>query len=93
MAEGLENLEKLKNYLFELRYQAAKNAPTIEWTKDDLEKVLKALKNNKARDAHGHSFELFKYGGSDLKSSMLKMFNLTKKNRKIAPSCDSYLNA
>ena len=62
MAEKLENLNTLKNYLGELRYQAAKNAPTIEWTKDDLEKVLKTLKNNKARDAHGHSFELFKYG-------------------------------
>ena len=39
---------------------------------------MKSLKNNKARDAHGHVFELFKYGGSDLKTSLLKMFNLIK---------------
>ena len=78
ISEGLENLEKLKNYLFELRYEIAKSAPVTEWSDDDLEKVLKSLKNNKARDAHGHTFELFKYGGSDLKMSILKMFNLIK---------------
>ena len=78
ISEGLEDLEKLKNYLFELRYEVAKEAPAKEWSKDDLEKVLKSLKNNKARDAHGHVFELFKYGGSDLKTSLLKMFNLIK---------------
>ena len=78
ISEGLEDLEKLKNYLFELRYEVAKEAPAKEWSKDDLDKVLKSLKNNKARDAHGHVFELFKYGGSDLKTSLLKMFNLIK---------------
>ena len=78
MTEGLEYLEKLKNYLFELRYNIAKVAPAMQWSKDDLEKVLKSLKNNKARDAHGHTFELFKHGGSDLKLSILKMFNLIK---------------
>ena len=78
MTEGLEYLEKLKNYLFEKRYNIAKEAPAMQWSKDDLEKVLKSLKNNKARDAHGHTFELFKHGGSDLKLSILKMFNLIK---------------
>ena len=78
ISEGLENLEKLKNYLFELRYEIAKSAPTTEWSEDDLEKILKSLKNNKARDAHGHTFELFKYGGKDLKISIRKMFNLIK---------------
>ena len=81
ISEGLENIEKLKNYLFDLRYETAKEAPVKEWSKDDLEKVLKSLKNNKARDAHGHTFELFKHGGSDLKMSILKMFNLIKKKQ------------
>ena len=49
---------------------------------NDLEKVLKQLKDNKARDAHGHTYELYKYGGKDLKLSMLKMFNLMKKKLK-----------
>ena len=30
---------------------------------DDLENVLKALKSNKARDAHGHTYEIYKYEG------------------------------
>ena len=81
ISEGLENLESLKNYLFELRYEIAKEAPIAEWSKDDLDKVLKSLKNNKARDAHGHIFELFKYGGSDLKCSILKMFNLVRRKQ------------
>ena len=44
----------------------------------DLEKVLKSLKNNKARDSHGHTYELFKFGGRHLKLSLLRMLNLTK---------------
>ena len=43
--------------------------------------MLKSLKNNKARDAHGHVYELFKYGGKDLKLSILKMFNLIKEKQ------------
>ena len=53
MAEGMENLEKLKEYLFKLRYENCKSKKSKEWSKDDLEKALKNLKNNKARDAHG----------------------------------------
>ena len=39
---------------------------------DDLGKVLKVSKSNKARYAHGHVYELFKRGGQALKSSLLK---------------------
>ena len=49
-----------------------------------LKKVLKTLKNGKARDAHGHMYELFKNGGNDLKLSLLKLFNLVK-NEQIYP--------
>ena len=51
----------------------------------DLETVLKKLKNNKARDAHGHVYELYKHAGNDLKASMLRMFNLMKR-KQIYPS-------
>ena len=34
------------------------------------------MKNNKARDAHGHVYEIFKFGGDYLKDSQIKMFNM-----------------
>ena len=54
MSEDLEELKSLKEYLFSIRRQLAKREVSENWTLDDLEKVLKGLKNNKARDAHGH---------------------------------------
>ena len=47
----------------------------------DLEKVLRSLKNGKARDPHGHIYELYKYGGEDLKVSLLKFFNRIKREQ------------
>jgi 6-pyruvoyl-tetrahydropterin synthase len=43
------------------------------------------MKNNKARDAHGHVYEPFKFGGKDLKDSMVRMFNIIKKKKKEYP--------
>ena len=81
MAPGLENLEKLKEYLFNLRYENCKNKKSKDWSEDDFNKALKALKNNKARDAHGHIYEIFKYGGADLKGSMIKMYNKIRESQ------------
>ena len=47
IAPGLENLEKMKNYLFKLRYEISKLATVKEWSEDDLEEVLKTLKTTK----------------------------------------------
>ena len=46
-------------------------------TMADLEKALSNLKNNKSRDFEGLINEIFKTNviGSDLKQSLLKMFN------------------
>ena len=60
---------------------SCKTKKTIEWNSDDLEKSLKSMKNNKARDAHGHVYEIFKFGGDDLKDSLLKMLNNIKKKQ------------
>ena len=60
-----------------------------DWTLQDLNKVLNSLKNNKARDLYGHTYELFKNGGQGLRTSLLKMFNLIK-NSKIYPNILSY---
>ena len=81
MKHELKNLEKLKEYLFKLRCCLAKDTKTSDWTNDDLENALKSFKNNKARDEHGHIYELFKFGGKDLKSSVLKFFNLVRKQQ------------
>ena len=78
MADGLELLEEMKEYLYQLRYDVCIDKKSKDWSGEELEKALKGMKNNKARDAHGHVYELFKYGGSDLKNSMLKLFNLVK---------------
>ena len=37
---------------------------------NDLEKVLKSLKNGKSRDPHGHIYEIYKYAGKNLKISL-----------------------
>ena len=78
MVEGLENLEDMKEFLFQLRYDLCKDRKSKDWTKDELEKVLKSLQNNKSRDAHGHTYELYKFGGSALKDSLLKLCNLVR---------------
>ena len=85
ISEDLQELKNLKEYLFSLRKRLAEKEISEDWTLDDLEKVLKSLKNNKARDAHGHIYELYKYAGYDLKFSMLRMFNLMKR-RQIYPT-------
>ena len=79
--KDLEDIVKLKETLFAMRIESSKYEVTEDWTMDALEKVLKSLKNNKARDAHGHVYELFKFGGQDLKFSLLKMFNIMKKKQ------------
>ena len=81
ISEDLVELKQLKEYLFEIRKRLAAEEVTKDWTIEDLEKVLKNLKNNKARDAHGHTYELYKYAGHDLKHSMLRMFNMVKRKQ------------
>ena len=75
---GLENLEHHKEELFNLRMILAEGKKSPDWTADELDKVLKSLKGNKARDIFGHTYELFKYGGYYLKESLLLMYNSVK---------------
>ena len=51
----------------------------------ELDNALSELKVNKARDFEGFSNEIFKENiiGTDLKQSLLIMFNKLKKNNKI----------
>ena len=59
----------------------------------DLEKALKGLKNNKARDHEGYINEIFKPGviGTDLQKSLLSMFNKLK-IKKLIPTFMRYAN-
>ena len=74
----MRELKELKEYLLSLQMKIARSTVSADWTLLDLEKVLKTLTNNKARDEHGHTYELFKYGGKSLKISLLKLFNAIK---------------
>ena len=84
ITEGLETLEEMKEFLYQIRYELCQGRKSKDWEMDKFEKVLKGLKNNKARDAHGHTYEIFKNSGSDLKKSLLKLLNLVK-NKQIYP--------
>ena len=91
IGDGLEELQSLKEYLFQLRLKYASQNVSEDWKMSDLEKVLKSLKNGKARDPHGHIYELYKYGGNDLKISLLKFYNRTKREQ-IYPEILQYSN-
>jgi hypothetical protein len=78
ITSGLESLEEMKEYLFQLRLELCKDKISKQWNMDDLENVFKALKSNKARDAHGHTYKIFKHGGKDLKKSLLDLCNQVK---------------
>ena len=59
IAEGLEDLKVLKEDLWSRRLKIAANTKTPDWTIDQLNKVLKDLKPNKARGPDGLVNEIF----------------------------------
>ena len=79
--------------LFEKQISEAQKNVTPEWTMEDLELVLKQLKNGKSRDPLGYANELFKPEnvGSDLKNALLLMSNEIK-NQQIFPEALSQCN-
>ena len=76
-----EDIKSLKTYLLNLEMKISKSQVSSYWSLKDLNTALKSFKNNKARDEHGHVYELFKYGGNSLKISLLKLFNLVKETQ------------
>ena len=71
--EDILELKELKEYLFKINYELAKEKKEKDWNLNHLEKSLKSFKNNQARNELGHTYELFKYGGIDLKMSLLRL--------------------
>ena len=76
----LKQMKERKEELFQMKLGIAEANPSQNWTISDLEKALAHLKNNKARDCEGFINEIFKENviGTNLKDSLLKMFNLLK---------------
>ena len=86
MKADLEELKDLKEELFDIRLKLASKKKSEPWTMDDLEKALKTLKKDKARDPNGWCNELFKDGvaGQNLKISLLAYFNRMKAENEIS---------
>ena len=80
MHPNLTQLQHLKEKLCNKRIEIAKHVKTEPWTLEQLEKVLKSLKNGRCRDPQGFINELFKcdVSGYDLKKSLLCILNKTK---------------
>ena len=67
-----EEVNNMKNLLFNMRLSLSKTRKSKPWERQDLLKVLKTLKSGKSCDAIGYSNELFKPGviGCDLVTSL-----------------------
>ena len=86
MKEGLEELKKSKNELFNARLKLASQKKSEPWKMEDLEGALKHLQKDKARDPLGWANEIFKDGvaGRNLKISILDFLNKMKLKNEIA---------
>ena len=83
----LNNLKNRKKKIFQFKLKIASENKSRLWTQSDLDEALKSLKTNRSRDPEGMVNEIFKQKvvGSDLKSSLLIMFNKLKEEQKIPP--------
>ena len=73
-------MKSYKDDLFDLRLRLSSLNKSLPWEMEDLELVLKSMKEGKSRDPNGWVREIFsnEVAGTDLKKSMLKFFNKMK---------------
>ena len=85
MKEELQHVQKDKEELSALRLDIAMNNKSPPWDMEDLDNVLKNLKNNKSRDPLGNANKIFKpkVVGDDLKLAILLLVNRIKDNLKL----------
>ena len=85
MKTDMKHLMATKKKILKMKMKLASENKTPEWTPKDLDNALSKLKNNKSRDFEGFCNEIFKENiiGTDLKKSLLLMFNNLKKNNQI----------
>ena len=81
----LKSFENRKIEIFDLKLRLAELKSSKIWSMANLNTALKDLKNNKTRDNDGLINEIFKNGaiGTNLKESLLKMFNKIKEEKTI----------
>ena len=70
----------LKKESFKVKLEEATKTKSLPWNMQDLDGVLHTISENKSRDPHGLNRIIFhtKCIGSDLKESLLIMFNNLK---------------
>ena len=75
-----EATKEYKDDLFDLRMKLASSNKSLPWTMDELEAVLKNLKEGKSRDPNGWVRDIFsnEVAGKHLKLSMLMLCNKIK---------------
>ena len=81
----LKSFENRKIEIFDLKLRLAELKSSKIWSMANLNTALKDLKNNKTRDNDGFINEIFKNGaiGTNLKESLLKMFNKIREEKTI----------
>ena len=90
MKPELMDIFYLKEELWESRMKELLDKKSPPWKMNELEKVLKSLKNNKTRDPLGMINEIFKIGcaGDDLKLALIELLNGSKSNQLIPEFMD-----
>ena len=91
--EDYKSMKLRRKKIFEMKMFLAKRRQSEPWTMKNLDTALSDLKNNKSRDFEGYINEIFKKEviGSNLKESLLIMFN-SLKHEKIIPQFFNYAN-
>ena len=89
----LIDLKQRRKYIFKMQMKLAEGTSSKPWILKDLNNALRDLKNKKSRDHAGYVNEIFKHGviGTNLKQSLLLMFNKLKLN-KLIPSFMQFAN-
>lgn len=93
MRPDLKSFIVRKQEIFEMKIGRERRKESPDWSMEELDKVLAKIKNNKSRDFEGYINEIFKTPvvGSDLKNSLLIMFNKLRKE-KLIPRFFNYAN-
>ena len=86
ISPNLEEYQKDREELCEIRIREAKRNITPNWTAENVKCVVKELKKKKSRDPHGYSNEIIQEGGKDLQKAILKLMNNIKKQQTF-PQC------
>ena len=78
--ENFQEIKGFKEELFELKLGLARCNKSVAWTMENLEFVLKHLREGKSRDPNGWVNDLFRneVAGKYLKISLLKLLNRIK---------------